>query len=212
MKANLIILALFLLLTIVISITFKRHKKPHKHKKGKHSSKKSKKHKNSKHSKTHQTKNVYVYNNHFHLDKLPPHKNIQNIVPNVVHTAHRHHLDLVHRSAPVRRIPYVHHHVPTVHWVNDNHSPTHAQVAVVHHNSVPHTHADLIGHNDLVHSVAHTTQRNLVHPDIVPSISHLDHYPHHDVATYHVNNHREAGLVYDNVVAPNPNHQHAHVK
>jgi hypothetical protein len=49
----------------------------------------------------------------------------------------------------------------------------------------------------------------LVHPRIVPSVAHVDHY-HHDVATHHVTNSREAALVYDNMVAPNPHHTHAH--
>jgi len=127
------------------------------------------------------------------------------VVKNGIAHLHAHQHPLVHHaSSPLKRIHDIHHHaiahahpVPHVHWVDDHH----------HHHA--HAHAAVVDHGDHVHTFT-TNHASLVAPHIVPSVAHLDHY-HHDVATYHVGNKREADLVYDNIVAPNPHHMHAHV-
>ena len=224
MKIIIILFSVFLLVSITISLTIKRHDKSKKHhhsysKKKHHSKHKehhkkkkhhSKKHK-SKHSTKEQTKNVYVYNNHFHLDKLPPYKEIHSALPNlrysnlvhshivnepVIHRPYVHGIEAAIPSTPVGRINQVHsHYVPKVEWVNDNQ----VQPNIVTHHAPHHPVAAL------------TATHTLVHPEIIPSVAHVNHYPHQDVATYHVRNQREADLVYDNLVAPNPHHRHAYV-
>lgn len=215
MKTIIILISFFLILSITLTLTLTRHEKKskeHHSYKEKHHSYKKKHHKRKKHhskkyeskySHKHKTKNVYVYNNHFHLDKLPPFKEIKNDFPNlqysnIVHNpvsrqqfVHRQYVQSVKTHVVASPNPINSHYVPKVVWVNDNQ----VQANIVQH-PVPTTVAGL--------SHTHT----LVHPEIVPNVAHVNHYPHQEVATYHVRNKQEADLVYDNMVAPNPYHHH----